>query len=155
MAKKHEVEKQEVSLNLTSMMDIVFQLIIFFLLVTNFTSAELPELEPPDLEHSEAIEIDGRDKLVINIIPDSSTGMAKAVQVGMQKIPPGAYNQLTDIVSQVKTDRPDVEIDLRADASINYENVQPVMNAITAAGVARINLVAYLDASNPKREKRE
>lgn len=155
MAKKHEVEKQEVSLNLTSMMDIVFQLIIFFLLVTNFTSAELPELEPPDLEHSEAVEIDGRDKLVINIIPDSSTGMAKAVQVGMQKIPPGAYNQLTDIVSQVKTDRPDVEIDLRADASINYENVQPVMNAITAAGVARINLVAFLDASNPKREKRE
>jgi biopolymer transport protein ExbD len=154
MARKHEVEKQHVSLNLTSMMDIVFQLIIFFLLVTNFTSAELPDLKPPELEHSEAVEVDGRDKLVINIIPDSTTGMAKAVQVGMQKIPPGAYNQLTDIVSAVKADRPDVEIDLRADASTNYENVQPVMNAITAAGVARINLVAFLDASNPKREKR-
>lgn len=155
MAKKHEVEKQHVSLNLTSMMDIVFQLIIFFLLVTNFTSAELPELQPPDLEHSEAVEIDGRDKLVINIIPDSTTGMAKTVQVGMQKILPGALKELTDIVSSVKADRPDVEIDLRADASINYEHVQPVMNAITAAGVARINLVAFLDASNPKREKRE
>jgi biopolymer transport protein ExbD len=41
-------EKSEMDLNMTSMLDIVFQLIIFFILVTNFAAADLPPLEPPD-----------------------------------------------------------------------------------------------------------
>jgi len=151
MAKRHVVEKQEVGLNLTSMMDIVFQLIIFFLLVTNFTSAELPELEPPTPDDSQAHEIEGRDKMVVNIVPDATSGMAKHLQIGSRKILPGAYNELTAAIEREKEKRPDLQIDLRADATINYEQVQPVMNAITAAGVARINLVAYLETDKPNR----
>lgn len=153
MAKIKKRESKQVNLNLTSMMDVVFQLIIFFLLVTNFTSADLPKLKPPDLKHSEATEIDHRDKIIVNVIPEGSSGMAKSVQVGSTSMLPGEMKKLTDLLKSEKATRPELQVDLRADASINYEQVEPVMNAVTAAGISRINLVAFLDADNPKRKK--
>ena len=50
-------------LNLTSMMDIVFLLILFFLLVTNFASAELPKLEVLSLEETTITDV-GVNQLV-------------------------------------------------------------------------------------------
>jgi len=129
------------------MMDVVFQLIVFFLLVTNFTSADLPELEPPVPMGSVAYEIENRTKITVNIVPeDGDKSVVKEVTLGILSVFPGAYAELTDKVKfeveKGKDEGKDIEVDLRVDRRIHYSFVQPVMNAITKAGVSRINLIA-------------
>jgi biopolymer transport protein ExbD len=36
-------------------------------------------------------------------------------------------------------------VDLRADRNLFFEHVQPIMQSITRAGIARINLIAHTD----------
>jgi biopolymer transport protein ExbD len=133
-------------LNLTAMMDVTFQLIIFFLLVNNMSAAELPKLEPPHPNKSVAQEPRERSRVVINVIPVSKGSSAvKSLRVGQANIAAGNYGELTQLLDREKAANPAIEVDLRADRNIHYTEVQPVMNAITGAGVGRINLVAFTD----------
>ena len=60
MAKvKHKVDGKEVELNMTPMIDVVFNLIIFFMIVTDMTQKELEQLTLPN--SSEAMEDDGQE----------------------------------------------------------------------------------------------
>jgi biopolymer transport protein ExbD len=125
------------------MMDIVFLLILFFLLVTNFASAELPKLEPPRPSPSKARDQEKSDRIVINVIPDPDTPQyAASVRVGTQDIGPDAYGQLTEMLKIEKEKNDLVEVNLRADRHLRYDQVQTVMQAITQAGILHVNLVA-------------
>ena len=53
--------------NMTPMIDVVFLLIIFFMLVSQFSSAENVEVELPEPERSQAIEATVPEKLILNI----------------------------------------------------------------------------------------
>jgi biopolymer transport protein ExbD len=147
MARSRKKDSGKVDLNLTSMLDVVFQLIIFFLLVTNFTSAELPKLAVPVADRSKLI-LD-RKKITVNVIPQTNTegnatgsGQAQHVRVGSEDIPPQDYGRLTLMLKTEVELNEHIEVDLRADQSIHYDQMQPVMNAITNAGIGRVNLVA-------------
>lgn len=144
MARKKKQGKEEVTLNLTSMLDVTFQLIIFFILVSNFSSAELPKLEPPQPEPSKAFKQAESNKVVVNVIPDETMEkrIARAVRVGGQDIPPTSYGVLTSLLQAEFAADPEVQINLRADKALKYDQVQPVMDAISKSGISRINLVA-------------
>ncbi|MBI1373971.1 MAG: hypothetical protein GC159_14710 [Phycisphaera sp.] len=147
MAKKKKVESGKVDLNLTSMMDVVFQLIVFFLLITNFQSMDLPELEPPTPDKSVAYTPEkARPRLIVNVVADENIEtIPKYIQVGSNKLPPGALVDLTTILKTQKGIDENTEIDLRADNKIEYQHVQKIMTAITQAEISRINLVALVD----------
>ena len=66
--KKKDVESEELDLNMTPMLDIVFNLIIFFMIVTDLTQKELEQLQLP--KASEAIKDEGEEikkRMIINI----------------------------------------------------------------------------------------
>lgn len=133
-------------LNLTSMLDVIFQLIIFFLLVSNMSSAELPKLDPPAPMQSQAQDSGERSRVIINLIPaQNKAGGIKSVRVGQEDILPGNFGRLTQMLQAEQAENPEIQVDLRADLSVNYKEVQPVMTAITSAGISRINLVALTD----------
>jgi len=134
------------------MMDVVFQLIIFFLLVNNMTSAELPKLDAPEPLESKAYMLPDRKSVTVNVIPqDEGASTARSVRVGIKDILPGNYAELTQILRAEVEKNPNIEVDLRADKAIHYLHVQPVMNAITAAGIGRINLIAHTSKDRPAR----
>lgn len=142
MARK-QLQPAKVQLNLTSMMDVVFLLMVFFLLVTNFASATLPPLEVPDPDSSKAHDQEKSDRIVVNVIPDPDTlQYAKSVRVGHQDIAADAYGQLTEMLKTEKEKNELVEVNLRADRHLRYDQVQTVMQAITQAGIVHVNLVA-------------
>ena len=145
-------EPARVELNLTSMMDVVFQLIIFFLLVNNMSSAELPELEAPQPLGSKAYMLPDRKSVTINVIPQQKGATtARSVRVGLKDILPGNYTELTELLKTEKAENEFIEVDLRADKNIEYQYVQPVMNAITSAGIGKINLIAHTEDKTPPR----
>lgn len=142
MAKNKHVSRP-VELNLTSMMDVTFLLIIFFLLVNRMSSAQLPKLDAPEPVGSKALDLPERDVVIVNVVPDGEGAeLAKSVMVGIREIPPASYNELTELLKVETAKSPLVEVDLRADKNLRYAEVQPVMKAITNAGITKVNLVA-------------
>ncbi len=141
--KKTQLPRPE--LNITSMMDLVLNLLTFFVLVSNFAAAELPGLTPPDPDDSRARVSEAANKFTINVIPDPrDTGRAQWVQVGVEKLDPRDTIALVDKLRREVKISPNVEVNLRADRALRYQEVQPVMAAITQAGITRVNVVAQM-----------
>lgn len=138
-------------MNLTSMMDVVFQLIIFFILVSNFASADLPPLDPPEPENSVADEMPEENMLIVNVLLHEETKALEVRAAAGTVIPPtDNYSRLTDIIQARLAENEELKVNLRADQSLRFDEVEPVMKAIIAAGteelpLKRIHLVARLD----------
>ena len=157
MARRKTRQPIEVRMNMTSMMDIVFQLIIFFILVTNFATADLPELDPPTPANSNALQTDDPTVRMVNVVPMRSAdpaefGVASHALLLGQPYAMGAEGMkaLTAALVKMKDDMAardvQIKVDLRADRTLRFDQVQPVMMAVTAAGITRVNLVARLDS---------
>ena len=134
-------------LNLTSMMDIVFLLIIFFLLVTNFVSQELPEMEVPKPHVSISKNVES-ERITVNIVPlETSTDktLAGKIVVSNIEIEPSKAGELTKLLKTEKEAAEGrgkkFEVDLRAAKTLQYNQVAPVMEAITGAGIKDVNMV--------------
>ncbi len=152
--------------NMTPLIDVVFLLIIFFMLVNNIIADQEVEMLVPELDNSQVQEVDEKNQLIINLIPgfdqNSSERFdmdnAMAVSGYADKVRIGAVvfsmveslEPLINYLKEIKITKPEVEIVLRADAATEYQYVQPVMEAITAAGISRVNLQAYLPDEGPK-----
>ena len=147
------------SLNITPLIDVVFLLIIFFMLVSNITSEEAVEMVLPDLEDAVTSELGDEKRIVINIAPkpnrDRKLGMegnpldhegeAAYVKIGaVARFEMNELPKMTEALRSLREDRPDVPVLLRADSALYYSSVTPVLNAITAAGIADVKLIAYL-----------
>ena len=78
MARRKKTELPKPELNITSMMDLVLNLLTFFVLCSNFAMAELPFLEPPAPTKSKARPSDTPNKVTVNIIPNKSTQIGRA-----------------------------------------------------------------------------
>lgn len=150
---KHRRRGANVEMNLTSLMDVTFQLIVFFVLVSNFASQQLPDLEVPEPAKSQAIERNRDTKsVIISIVPEEGeTGRASAVQFGDTRVAygPDMRNRVTELLAEEiaahERRNEDVQVDLRAHRTLHYREIQPVMQAITGAEVSRINLVAKIE----------
>ncbi len=164
MSKVHKRGAAKAEMNMTPMIDVTFQLIIFFMLVNNIIAEQNVELIPPDLEQAQTLELGEKvAQVVVSIEPLSYTaedrkenplnfsGEAVSVWIGSMRLPREDLATLTkeledSVAKSPKNEKgePLLEVLLRADCALHYAEIQPVMQAITAAKVAKINLVAYL-----------
>ncbi len=143
-------------MNMTPLIDVTFQLIIFFMLVNNIVADQIVELIPPTLDKPKTRELVSETQCIINIAPADFTfrdrkdnpllhdGRSKFVQVRAQKFSLDEPESITAAVKAEIDANPNVEVILRADAALYYEEVQHVMAAIAAAQVKQVNLVAYM-----------
>ena len=56
-------------LNITPLIDVVFLLIVFFMIVNNIVTDEQPKMVLPDIDKPETFEPEGESRVVINIVP--------------------------------------------------------------------------------------
>ncbi|MCX5659346.1 MAG: biopolymer transporter ExbD [Planctomycetota bacterium] len=149
MPKRKKADLPRTELNITSMMDLVLNLLMFFVLTSNFALAELPKVEIPELgAGSQARANEKPDKIVVSVVAEGDSGNAVQIKVGSSnEVAPGDYGRLTQLLLVEKTRSKDVAIDLRADKRLHYESVAPIMKAITEAGISHVNIVAGLPDS--------
>jgi biopolymer transport protein TolR len=143
-------------MNITPLIDVTFLLIIFFMLVNNIISEETVEMFVPDLTEPRTHAIGDIERVVVNVRPvdflraDREVnplmidGRARGVRVGMQDFAMEDMAGVTAALRQAVERNPNVEVLLRADAALYYDEVQPVMVALTQAGIATVNLVAFM-----------
>jgi biopolymer transport protein TolR len=143
-------------MNMTPLIDVTFQLIIFFMLVNNIVADQVVEMIPPTLVEPKTRELKEENQLIINVAPADfrftdrlgkelvHDGKAKFVQIRSLRIPLEEPDRMTEAIKAELEANPGIEVVLRADAAIYYEDVQIVMAAIAAAQVQQVNLVAYM-----------
>lgn len=121
----------EPALNLTPMVDVVFQLILFFLLGTKFTEMERKiGLEIPRVTSSQAL-ASTAERHVINVYADGTVTFNGT---------PVALEQLVERLHDASQQRPTGGVLVRADAQGPFQAVATVLNACKQAGVRQLGI---------------
>ena len=110
------------------MINVVFLLLIFFMLAGALSATDVFEIDPPESETADPARpsralllLDARGRLALDsmIIDDRS---------------------LTHLLAARRESEPDLEIHLKADAGVATERVVAVMQALLEAGIAEVTL---------------
>lgn len=143
-------------MNITPLIDVVFLLIIFFMLVNNIITEQSVQMIVPQLEEPTTRELDDAGRLIVNVAPAEYVykeridhpllfdGEARFIRVGLQTFASDDLEGVTAALTEAREQNPDLEVVLRSDGALYYGVVQPVMGAITRAGIDKVNLVAYM-----------
>jgi biopolymer transport protein ExbD len=126
---------EQPSLNLTPMIDVVFLLIIFFMVGTKFTELERKiKLEVPEVSDSGAL-TSAPEKKVINVYHDGSITIDRQVVTLLQ---------LTELLRIAGAEYQDLGVLIRGDAEGPFQNVASVLGACRQAGVAEMGISVRL-----------
>jgi len=151
--------------NLTPLIDVTFQLIIFFILAGTFASLDRVDLEVPTLAGTEQLaDLKLPNKAVVHVAPypaerraadPALTGPAAYWQIGAVQIAPGDTEGLIAELSRARSafrqrraggrvdEDAQFHVEVRADKSVWYSQVQPVLVCIAHAGFSRVHYVAF------------
>ena len=131
MPLKTHVDEQP-TLNLTPMIDIVFLLIIFFMVGTKFSELERKiGLRIPDVSNVEALTAAPEPK-VVNIYSDG--------QITLDRTPVDSLAELTERLAAARSQYSDLGVLVRGDASGRFQNVAEVLNACKQADVRELGI---------------
>lgn len=135
--------------NLTSMIDIIFLLVVFFVLVSRISEVEQVPLELPEPIDPAASNASEQARAVVNLSADLD-GAPLNLRLNTAEFPITATGFLafSGELAGLLDRNPELEVTLRADHRISYQVVSSVLDAVSQAGVAgdsardiRMNLV--------------
>ena len=122
---------EEVTINLTPMIDVVFLLVIFFMVGSKFSEAESRiRVNVPSVGEMRSM-ARAPDRKVVSVGLDGTISLDDV---------PLTMGQLTDTLRQQYANYPAVEVVLRADADGSYQQAMEVLHAIKISGVEQIGL---------------
>jgi biopolymer transport protein ExbD len=134
MAFRTQVEEIP-QLNLTSMIDVLFLLIIFFVVGTEFIKAERQiELQLPQVSKNEALSA-APEKKVINVYRDGQITFER------QEI---SLEQLAAQLSAAREKYLGLGVVVRGDASVPFERVASVLSTCKQAGIQDLSISVEL-----------
>ncbi len=119
-------EDEQPTLNLTPMIDVVFLLIIFFMVGTKFTDDERKiELDLPAVGQSAALTA-APQKRVVYVLRDGTIRFNRQI-VDLPR--------LTELLATARQQTPQLSVAVRGDAQGAFQNVANVLAACRTAGV--------------------
>ncbi|MGQ9576236.1 MAG: ExbD/TolR family protein [Thermoguttaceae bacterium] len=122
---------EDPSINLTPMVDVVFQLILFFLLGTKFTEMERKiGLEIPRIAQSSSLPA-ASDRQVLNVYRDGSLSLDGV---------PVTLEELVWRLAARRSGSAELGILVRGDAKGQFQRVAEVLNACKQAGIQELGI---------------
>ena len=133
---------EEMELSMTSMIDVVFQMIIFFVCTAQLEKEMFSEfLNLPAAPNAPAV-AEAKDPRTITIEVD---GKGK-ISIGRTVLPISKLRKiLVKTVAEYGVYGPSIPILIRADADTRHASVKQVMDVCTGAGLYKIAFVAVKD----------
>lgn len=121
---------RDLQVNMTPMIDVVFLLIIFFLVSSHLARQEsqLP-LPLPDAVSGEETDTNN-ERVVINVLGDGSLMLAGRTV--------GAEELLNRLIFEKSNSSAELEVRIRGDRTVAFQSVQPILSAVTKAGIGNV-----------------
>ena len=129
------VRGQGLAFDITPLIDIVFLLVIFFLVASHFAQRENQlAVDLPDLQDTTEYE-ESRRRLVVTITAN------RALHVGDQ--PCDLFHIETILQEDAAEDSANYEVQIRGDASTPYSVIEPLMLLCAEHGVTRVGFKVH------------
>lgn len=126
------------AMNMTPMIDVVFNLLIFFLLGSTYLNEERElELTLPSVSEASPL-TEGPDEITVNVLADGSV-----------KIRGKSYSreEMLDFLQQARRNYPDQAVAVRGDADARYEAVASVLALCKQAGITKMDVLVLEEGS--------
>ena len=145
MSKKRETEG--CSVNMTPMIDVVFQLIIFFIVTINIADSKDESVRLELGTNGQEVE-SGDSKASALVIDVSQKGR---ISIGNVEVRP---NDLKAIMARrFRLYGNNFQVWVRGDARATHKQIRKVMDTCTASGLGRVSFIAVKDARTPEQKK--
>jgi len=125
-------QEEEPEINLTSLIDVVFLLLIFFMVSATFERQALLRVELPEAATAERESLPERVELVITETGDYF--------IGDNMLADQRRDTLRLALSEAFADRPDALLVIRADTLADHGLVVRAMDAASAEGISRLTI---------------
>lgn len=124
---KHSEEK--LSINITSMIDVIFILLIFFMVSTQFKKASLPLDLPRSEETAESEQQDSTKVLAVNANQMELDGKIVSLE------------ELEPILEKMYSENQNLALSLECERTVEFERIVQILTKIQNAGISRIGIV--------------
>jgi len=129
MARRH-AHTEEAEITITPMLDIVFIMLIFFIVTTSFTKETGVVIAKPIAEQAEALR---NGTILIGILPNDDIWMAKR-QIELREV--------RQMVERARAENPEGSVVIVADRGSRIGVVTEVMDQVRLAGVEGVAISA-------------
>ena len=129
MARRH-AHTEEAEINITPMLDIVFIMLIFFIVTTSFTKETGAAIVKPVAEQAVALQ---NGTILIGVRPNDDIWMAKR-QIELREV--------RQMVERAKSENPEGSVVIIADKGAKIGTVTEVMDQVRLAGVEGVSISA-------------
>ncbi|RFF31502.1 ExbD/TolR family protein [Wenzhouxiangella sediminis] len=130
--KLQQEEHEEPEINLTSLIDVVFLLLIFFMVSTTFERQALLRLDLPEASTAEAETV---PEIVEFIVTDDGR-----LFVGDQELVDARQATVQAAIAQRFRDNPEAVLVVRADGEAPHRLVVRVLDSAAAEGIRRVSI---------------
>ena len=128
---------EEPDINLTSLIDVVFLLLIFFMVSTTFDRHSLLRLDLPEAATAEAEAVPNVIEILITEAGQVFVAEELLVEVSRTALQAALAAQLAE--------RPDAPVVVRADAEASHRLVVMALDSAAAEGVSRVGIAAIAE----------
>ena len=118
---------EELVVNITSLIDVIFILLIFFMVSTQFKRSSLPR----DLPRSEDTTQEHNTTKVLAVTADGMELDGNAVTL----------EALQDTLAALYAREPELALSLECERTVEFERIVRILTKIQAAGISRIGIV--------------
>lgn len=134
--------RASVGFNMTPMIDIVFQLIIFFLVSSHLAQSQSQyELDLPSARGGqENIESTKTTKIIINVLPSVEKNGDYTILLAGEEV---NLNTLGQKLSYEHNSRRQIEVHLRASEKTPFEVIEPILVACAQSGIWDVRFAVY------------
>jgi biopolymer transport protein ExbD len=124
-------DRGRIGFNMTPMIDIVFLLIIFFILSSHFARQETQlELSLPAAASGKEALADDTRRVIVSVLPEGQLQLA------------GAAVDAAELQQKIQYESQrvggDLEVRIRGDRDVPYQHVEPILLACARAGVWKV-----------------
>ncbi len=145
--RRREAAGPVTSFNFTPLIDVIFTLTIFYMLVTQFSSAELVPLRLPEPQDSRAVAAKIPDRVVVNCrLGDPAEGGGVLYSLGPNI--PESIAVISDRLAAMKAQQPELKLLIRADKRLAYADVRVIMRTAGELGIELLNVAAHMSEAD-------
>ena len=120
----------------SSLADMAFLLLIFFMVTTTFRKEQPREIEIPPAEATKKLEVPRKDVLHVWI------EQSGAVYINDQNMPMDA---VSNIIGQLKSENPNLYVVLRADADVPYQYIDAAQEELKQAQTLHVTFYTSVE----------
>ncbi|QOC21109.1 biopolymer transporter ExbD [Wenzhouxiangella sp. AB-CW3] len=133
-------EREEPEINLTSLIDVVFLLLIFFMVSTTFEQHALLRLDLPEAATAETETLPDVVELII-------TGEGQ-IYLGDQQLVDERRSTIQAALGERFAERPEQVLVIRADGNATHRLVVRALDAAAAEGIRRVSIATVEESGN-------